>query len=90
MKHRHSPQHRREAGLVTYLVPLGWALAAVLAFIVLVTWPALFSQPLPLDPSSAAEAFSLMPAFGAETSVPDASRAFREQPAQAVEHVQAF
>jgi uncharacterized membrane protein YdfJ with MMPL/SSD domain len=90
MKSRKSPQRRREIGLVPYLVPLGWTLAAVLAFVVLVTWPELFSQPLPPDAGSAAEAFSLMPLFGGQPSVPDASRVFTEQPSQAVEHVQAF
>ena len=88
MKRRNSPQHRRANGLVMYLVPLGWALAAVLAFAVLVLWPELFSQPLPA--ASAVDAFSLMPAFGGKAAVPDASRGFKEQPAQAIDHVQAF
>ena len=90
MKRRNSPQHRRANGLVMYLVPLGWALAAVLAFAVLVLAPELFSQPLPPDAGSAIDAFSLMPSFGGETSVPDASRAVEEQPSQAIDHVQAF
>ena len=90
MKSRNSPPHRREIGLVPYLVPLGWTLAAILAFIVLVTWPELFSQPLPPDAGSAAEAFSLMPSLRGEPAVPDASRIFKEQPSQAVDHVQAF
>lgn len=90
MKPRNSQQHHREMGLVWYLIPLGWALAAVLAFAALVIWPERFSQPLPTDPGSAIDAFLLMPSFGGETAVPDASRALREQPSQAVEHVQAF
>jgi hypothetical protein len=89
MKPRNSQQHHREVGLVWYLIPLGWALAAVLAFAVLVIWPELFSHPLPPD-TGAIDAFSLLPSFAGEASVPDASRVFKEQPSPTVEHVQAF
>lgn len=89
MKPRNSQQQRRATGLVWYLVPLGWTLAAVLAFVVLVTWPELFSQPLPVD-TGAIDAFSLLPSFGGAAVVPDAGRVFQEQPSQAAEHVQAF
>jgi hypothetical protein len=89
MKPRNSQQHNREMGLVWYLIPLGWALAAVLAFAVLVIWPELFLHPLPTD-TGAIDAFSLLPSFGAELSVPDAGRVFKEQPSPAGEHVQAF
>lgn len=88
MKHHNSQQHRREIGLVWYLIPLGWALASVLAFAALVFWPELFSHPLP--PDAGIDAFTLLPFFGVEAAVPDAGRVPEDKPYQAVEHVQAF
>lgn len=90
MKLHHFSRNTRELGIVWYLIPALWVLAALAGYVVLSSEPTLFAEPLPAQGSAATSALTLAPYSSSDSSVPDAATVFKNRPYEVSEHVDTF
>jgi hypothetical protein len=90
MKSRHFSKNSTELGIVWYLIPALWVVAAIAAFVILSGWPALLADPLPAESSTASTAVPVAPYSGGDPSLPSASSVFKDRPYEVSEHVDQF
>lgn len=90
MKLPRSSRESKELGAVWSLVPLLSVLAALAAYVLLSSAPAMFADSISAQSSAGNSALTLIPSSIAEFAVPDAATVFKDRPYQVTEHVDAF
>jgi hypothetical protein len=86
MKSPHTSRKPRELGIVWYLIPVLWVVAAVGGFVTLSWWPVPLAESLPAQSRADASAFPV----SNDSSVPAAADVFKDRLRETSQHVDTF
>lgn len=83
--------HPLELGAVWYVIPLLWVCAALVGWMLISEWPALFARPLPAhDVALSGPAAAAVPYERSDPSLPSANRVFAGRSQEASPDIETF
>jgi hypothetical protein len=90
MQPRNFSKDMNEVGVVWFVIPMLWVVAAIAGLVIVSYWPTLLADPLPAESSTASNVSSVAPYASSDPSLPAAISVFKDRSYEVSEHVDTF